>query len=335
MRLIDLHCNWALQYAGEISQHGDVAYQELHERLDQVEGYLTATSIAVLTCGRRAGCWARRPDAWKTLGEMIARYEAEFSGRLLIGADDVARWDAEPPDGIAWGILGIEGFDELVHQPDDLDRLPALFRRGVRVFQLVETEASALGGAAVPGDDRGMTELGLAVLDRLDGLGLEFGPEGTCPVVDLADLNIRATDEVLAWFESDQSRLERLLLVRSHGTIETPRRPVVTGLTAENLQRFRALGGLVGLSPGLPYFVSPEEFRDGVETIAALPFRGNAGYEGIGVGTDFLNLEQSLPNLENASRLTAWLAANFPPDIAARLSRANAHTLLVHAAGQR
>jgi membrane dipeptidase len=154
-------------------------------------------------------------------------------------------------------------------------------------------------------------------------------------VVDLADLNIRATDEALAWFESDRSRLDRLLLVRSHGTIETQSRPVVTGLTAENLQRFRALGGLVGLSPGFPYFNSPEEFRDGVETIAAVPYRGNASYAGIGVGTDFLNLELSLPTLENASRLTAWLAANFPPDIAARLSRANAQTLLVHAAGQR
>ena len=119
-------------------------------RLDQVDGYLTGTGIAVLTCGRRAGDWTQQPDAWKTLGEMIARYEAEFSGRLLIGPDDVTRWSAEPPDGIGWGILGIEGFDALVRASDDLDRLPGLFRRGVRVFQLVETEASALGGAAVP-----------------------------------------------------------------------------------------------------------------------------------------------------------------------------------------
>ena len=57
-------------------------------------------------------------------------------------------------------------------------------------------------------------------------------------MVDLADLNSRATAEVLAWFESDRTRLHRLLLVRSHGTIETPRRPVVTGLSAENLHAF-------------------------------------------------------------------------------------------------
>jgi membrane dipeptidase len=153
-------------------------------------------------------------------------------------------------------------------------------------------------------------------------------------LVDLADLNSRATAEVLAWFENDPTRLQRLLLVRSHGTIETPRRPVVTGLSAENLQRFRALGGVVGLSPGLPFCGSPEEFRAGIEAIAAVPFRGLAGYTGIGIGTDFLNLEQALPHIENVSRLTEWLAANFTPDVAARIIRDNACTLLVHAAGK-
>jgi membrane dipeptidase len=153
-------------------------------------------------------------------------------------------------------------------------------------------------------------------------------------VVDLADLNSRTTDEVLAWFESDRARLDRVLLIRSHGTIETTHHPVVTGLSEENLPRLRALGGVVGLSPGLPSFDSPAEFRDGIEAIAAVPFRGLAGYEGIGVGTDFLNLEQSLPHLENVSRLADWLAANFRPDIAARLIRANAQKLLLRAAGE-
>ncbi len=334
MRLVDLHCNWALQYAGETCHYDAAAYADVRSRLDQVEGYLTGTAIAVLTCGRRAGDWARQPDAWQTLGEMIARYEAEFPGRLLIGPDDVTRWNAEPPDGIGWGILGVEGFDTLVRQADHLDRLPGLFMRGVRFFQLVETEAGTLGGAAVVGDDRGLTELGRAFLDRLEALSGESGPTGPCPVVDLADLNCRATGEVLAWFESDPTRLQRLLLVRSHGTIETTHRPVVTGLSAENLQRFRALGGVVGLSPGLPFFSSPEELRAGIETIAAVPFRGLAGYAGIGMGTDFLNLEQSLPHIGNVSRLTEWLAANFTPDVAASITRGNACTLMIHAAGK-
>ena len=334
MRLIDLHCNWALQYVGETCHYDAAAYADVLTRLDQVEGYLTGTGITVLTCGRRAGDWAEQPDAWKSLGEMIARYEAEFSGRLLTGPGDATRWNAEPPDFIGWGILGIEGFDALVRQPDDLDRLPELFRRGIRVFQLVETEASVLGGAAVAGDDRGLTELGQAFLDRLEQLSRSCGPSGPCPVVDLADLNSQATAEVLTWFESDRMRLHGLRLVRSHGTIATPRRPVMTGLSAENLQRFRALGGVVGLSPGLPYFDSPEEFREGIEAIAAVPFRGLAGYWGIGIGTDFLNLQGTLPHLENAARLTEWLAASFPWFITARLIRANIRPLLLRAVGQ-
>ncbi len=332
MRLIDLHCNWALQYSGETCHYDSAAYADVRTRLDQVEGYLTGTGIVVLTCGRRAGDWARQPDAWQTLGDMIARYEAEFPGRLLIGPDDVTRWTAEPPDSIAWGILGVEGFDALVRQPADLDRLPGLFGRGVRVFQLVETEASVLGGAAVAGDDRGLTELGWAFLDRLEGLSGASGPRGPRPVIDLADLSFRATGDVLAWFESDPTRLQRLLLVRSHGTIGTAHNPVVTGLSAENLQRLRALGGVVGLSPGLPFFASPEAFRDAIEATATVPFRGLAGYTGIGIGTDFLNLEQTLPHIENVSRLTAWLAANFTPDVAAKLVRGTACTLLTHAA---
>ena len=41
MRLIDLHCNWALQYAGETCQYDPAAYAEIRPRLGQVDGYLS------------------------------------------------------------------------------------------------------------------------------------------------------------------------------------------------------------------------------------------------------------------------------------------------------
>ena len=124
MRLIDLHCNWALQYTDETSQYPASLYRDVGTRLGQVDGYLTGTGVTVLTCGRRAADWAKQPDAWTTIAEMITRYEAEFSGRLLIRPDDILRRDAEPAEAICWGVLGIEGFDFLVRTPDDLDRLP-------------------------------------------------------------------------------------------------------------------------------------------------------------------------------------------------------------------
>jgi hypothetical protein len=159
MRLIDLHCNWAVQYACESSQYEAALYADIPSRLEQVDGYLTATATATLVCNRRAADWAKQVDPWHTLGEMIARYQAEFSGRLLHGFEDAARWKVEPPDGITWGMLGIHGLDFLVREQVDLDRLPSLFVRGMRVFQLVDSGSTVLGGAAVPGDDRGLTAL--------------------------------------------------------------------------------------------------------------------------------------------------------------------------------
>ncbi len=334
MRLFDLHCNWALQYAGETCQCDAAMYADVSTRLGQVEGYLTGTGVAVLACGRRPEDWARQADPWKTLGEMLARYEAEFSGRLLIGPDDVTRWKAEPDDGICWGILGVEGFDALVRHSADLDRLPGLFERGVRVYQLVATDASSIGGAAVPGDDRGLTELGLAFLDRLDAIASSHETDGRRPVVDLAELNLRSTEEVLNWYESELTRPDRLPLIRSHGAIGSPSRQVVTGLSSENLRRFRALGGIVGLSPGLPFFDSPEEFREGFEAVAAIPFRGLTGYMGIGIGTDFLNLEQTFPDVVNASTVVDWLTANFATEVAALLIRGNGLGLMLRASGK-
>ena len=133
MRLIDLHVDWLLQYAGETTVFDPACYAGVNERLGQIQGYLQDTSAAVLACYRRADDWARHlANPWAALDELITRAEAEFPGRLLVGPDDLARWNAEP-DGLCWGILGVEGFDPLIRAPDDLGHLAGLFERGVRV----------------------------------------------------------------------------------------------------------------------------------------------------------------------------------------------------------
>src|SRR5436305_9674385 len=131
-RLIDLHTDWLLQYAPETTTFGPGLYEEVARRLGQADGYLQGTSAAVLSCYRRAEDWARQADPWAALGQLIARLEAEFPGRLLIGPDDLARC-LDDRDGLCWGVIGIEGFDALVRAPADLARLPGLFARGVRL----------------------------------------------------------------------------------------------------------------------------------------------------------------------------------------------------------
>jgi membrane dipeptidase len=333
MRLIDLHCNWALQYACESSQYQAELYHDVPSCMGQVNGYLMGTAAAVLACGRRLADWAGHADPWRTLGDMIARYEAEFSGRLLLGPDDVERWRAEPPDGLCWGVLGIEGFDFLIREPGDLVHLPGLFERGVRVFQLVQSGWTALGGAAMPGDDRGLGDLGRAFLESLYALAPAAGQPGPRPVVDLANLNAQTTSDALAWFESDGTRPERLVLVRSCGALDPDDRQGNAGLTRQDLTRFRALGGVIGLSVGATDYPSAIELKAGIERVAAIPFEGRPGYEGMGIGTNFLALEQPIPRLENVSRITEWLTAEFGPEVASMFAQRNASKLLVRAAG--
>ena len=167
-RLIDLHCDWLLQYAGETTDFDPGFIPESAACLGQAEGYLQGASASVIACYRDAGDWARHPDPWLALGSLIARIEAEFPGRLLIGPDDFARW-RDDPEGLCWGVIGVEGFDALIRTPADLDRLARLFERGVRVFQPVYTATSLLAGSASSGDDRGLTDLGRAFLDTLAG----------------------------------------------------------------------------------------------------------------------------------------------------------------------
>jgi membrane dipeptidase len=334
MSLVDLHCNWAIQYACESTQYDPALYRDVFGRLTQVDGYLSGVSAAVLACGRCSADWTVQADPWQSVGEMIARYEAEFSGRMLHGPGDAARWLAEPEDEvICWGMLGIEGLDFLIRDSTDVDRLPGLFRQGVRVFQLVASGASWLAGACDPGDDRGLTDLGRSALDGLANLAPGPDEPRPRPVVDLAALNARSTSDVLSWFEADPARRERLPLVRTFGSVETSESSGGSGLTADNLPRLRALGGLVGLSVGRPFVSSPEDLRHSIETVAAVPWKGAPGYAGIGIGSDFLGLEQSLVPLSSAVEVAAWLATNYPLEIAADLIQGSARQLLLRAAG--
>ena len=47
-RLIDVHCNWLGQYVSEISTFGPVANAVGPEQLKRLDGYMTATSTALL-----------------------------------------------------------------------------------------------------------------------------------------------------------------------------------------------------------------------------------------------------------------------------------------------
>jgi len=327
MRLIDLHCNWALQYAAESSQYDASFYPEIAAKLGQVDGYLMGASLAFLACGRAPGDWERQSDPWSTLAVMIDRYEAEFAGRLVATLDDFERWRADADGGLCWGLLGVSGFDRLIRTAADLDRLTPLFERGVRVYQAVETSAGLLGGSRDEDDARGLGELGRAFLERLLDLAPAAGRPGPRPLLDLAHMNAPTCADVLEWFEQDEARAGRLPLIHSHGSID--------GLGGGFPGRFRALGGVVGLSVGPPAVESAGALKSRIEALAAVPFRGKTGYEGIGVGTDYLELDAAAAEFGEVGKVGEWLSKSFSPGVAAMLGFQNARRLVEAAAGAR
>jgi membrane dipeptidase len=332
MRLIDLHCDWLSQYAPETTGSDPTISAEVAGRLGRLDGYLLGVSAAILTCARTADDWARQADAWRCLGAMLTRYEAEFAGRLLVDAADVARWRAEPADGLAWGLLAVAGCDFLVREPRDLDRLPALLDRGVRAIQLVAGRASLLAGSDEPGDERGLTELGRGVLARLEEWPRDR-PSGPRPIVDLAGLNERSVADVLQWWETNAAGRGHLPLVSSHGGRNPPSAAASAGLTPSNLGRFRALGGVIGLSPDAACYRSPVELKAVIEGLAQVPFEGRFGYEGIAIATDFLGIDQPVFGLANVRGMTRWIGRTFDRPTAASLIAGNGRRLLLRSAG--
>lgn len=338
MRLVDLHCDWLWQYATETTLFDPAAYADVAARLPTLDGYLLGASAAVLFCSRKPDEWAARADRWASLGDLLTRYEAEFAGRLLFGPEDLARFAAEAADGLCWGMLGVAGLDFLVREPADVDRLASVFARGVRVFQLVDGPENVLGGSAGPGDERGLTELGLAVLNRLLDLAPPPNQSGARPVVDVAGLNATTVGDVLNWFEQDGTRTLRVVLLSSSGPLGGLATQGTSGLSPtpaadETLRRFRNLGGVIGFCPGPPAVPSAEALRETIEAVAAIPFLGRPGYEGIGIGTNFFRLAALLPELHDVARLTDWLGRNFGPDASNDLGERSARRALLSAAG--
>jgi membrane dipeptidase len=138
---------------------------------------------------------------------------------------------------------------------------------------------------------------------------------------------------VLDWIETHASGPPRVVAVYSHGGLTHPGFDDPRAISHENLARLRSLGGAVGLTPGPPYYWTPEEFRGAIEAIAAVPFRGRPGYEGIAIGTDFLEVDEPMAGVKSVAGLCGWLAKAFDRETATALILTNGRRLLTLAAG--
>lgn len=330
--MVDLYCDWLVQYAPETTLYEAGLYPEVPGRVGRLDGYLLGTSLAVLACARKAEDWSKQPDAWSALGSIVARYEAEFAGRILRDPADVARWRSSPSDGLCWGVLGVAGFDGLVRDAGDLDRLPALFERGVRVFQPVAIPGGTLGGSSAGGDDRGLTELGRSFLARIVALarGGEARPR---PIVDLAGMNARTMADSLGRLDEGDASPGELLIAVSHGTGGYQALLDGSSPDARALAEVRSRGGVIGLTPGLSGCEAPDELRRLIDAMASLPFEGRPGHEGLAIGSHLLGDERAAPGLASVREITRWLGQTFDRETAAAIAAGNARRLLLRSAG--
>jgi hypothetical protein len=313
-RLIDLHVPWLLQYAPETTFFDRSLYPEVPGRLAQLDGYLGATAAAVVALGMAPDDWARRADRWAAMADLLARAESEFSGRLLIGPEDARRWRSSPPDAMAWAVLAIDGLNHLLREPDDLARLDALFQRGVRVFRLSDG----------PGDEP--ATVGPSLLDRMASWSSHSGPSGPRPVLDLAGLAPDALSTVLDWYEAGPGREQALLPLFSHGAPGALPTDIVT--------RLRAIGAVLGFSPGAPWHESAEALQAAITAVSNVPGRsGSSPFEGLAFGTAFLRIDTAGTGLGNATSLGRWASKTFGPDVASSLIHETGARLLLRSIG--
>ena len=291
-RLIDLQIDWFRQYAPEIELPGCPS-QDVRPRIPRVDEYFSHTSVAFVSCGKTA--------------DLLPRVEAEFSGRILHGPEDLARF-REDPSGLTWAVIAFNDMQELTGWSAALERLPALFDRGVRLF------------SPFPRQDRGLTDPGRDFLARLLGLSRPGAPR---PILDLARAGREAMGEILDWFEARDERTERILLI-DRGV----------SMTRDDRARFRSLGGLTAVSITDPLAEASGDIREMIEGIADLPYRGRAGFEGIAIATGFLEADRTLPGLGNAGEVVAWLEETFDPTASRLLIEGNGRKLIEAMAGE-
>ena len=144
---------------------------------------------------------------------------------------------------------------------------------------------------------------------------------------DLAHLGPTASAEALDWFEADAARPRRVLLISSHGAALPDRFPPAR----DTLRRVRALGGVIGFSVAAPYYPTADALKADIDDAASLPFQGRSGIEGLALGTEFLGIDRTLPELGTVEQLAAWIAATFDPPTAAALLQDNARAFLSQA----
>ena len=218
MRLVDLHCDWLRQYATETTLHRASLYPEVPDRVGRLDGYLLGTSLTVLACARKPEDWSAQPDAWGSLGLLLARYESEFAGRLVRDRRGRRRAGGRrPPMGCAGACSASPGSTSWSGTPTTSTACRPSSRAGSASSSRSPRARGSWADRRPRETSAGLTDLGRAFLDRLSDL-TPAGESGPRPILDLAGMNAATVADTLRWLDQDRPRSRSWQLAISHGT---------------------------------------------------------------------------------------------------------------------
>lgn len=212
--------------------------------------------------------WPRRAlrDEWARALHQLDALEAACARSG--GRAAVARSRADLAQNAARGtlsaVMGVEGAHALCGDPGRVDEL---WRRGVRFMSLTHLSNNELGGSSFRlARERGLTDLGRAVLDRMAAAGM---------AVDLAHASRTTLAQVLDH--------PRAVAFCSHTGVQAVT-PMWRNLPDEVLRRVAARGGFVGVILATEYLggKSLEHFLRHLEHALEV-----AGEDSVGLGSDF------------------------------------------------
>jgi membrane dipeptidase len=194
-------------------------------------------------------------------------------------------------------MLSIENGDAL---GGDIRALDGFYRQGVRMLGLTWNPSNLLGDGALGRQHGGLTDLGRAVLRRMEELGI---------VVDLSHLS-----EAAFW---DAMKVTRGPVIASHSNAAAlhmhPR-----NLTDEQLRAIAARGGVVGVNfyPGFLGAATLDRVLDHIDYIVKV-----MGADYVALGSDYDGIPQPPLGLEDVSKL---------PNLTAGLQRRGYSTEQIH-----
>ncbi len=224
--LFDLHCDTLYE---AIKQNVNLTENKLHLDFTRLKKYTPFCQILAVWSDSKIDentAYKKFFEARKKLNdELLFANVSGIPVRLVTDTHGITNASIDKENAV---FLAVEGGKLIC---DDISRLNALYACGVRFLTLVWNDPCLIGG--VNGDDEGLTDFGVSVVERCFSLGI---------IPDLSHASDKMCDEVIALAE-ENSKVCIATHSNSRSVCNHSR-----NLTDERFCRIIKLGGIVGIS---------------------------------------------------------------------------------------